>query len=146
MTIYFDMDGTIANLYSVNEWLNRIRAYDAKIYAEAKPLCNMNTLARRLNQLQAQGVKIGIISWGSKDKNADFLDAVKIEKLRWLRQHLKSVHWDEVHIVEYGTPKSSFRSSFDDILFDDEVGNLTDWGMGGFHPDAITTVLKALCR
>ena len=146
MTIYFDMDGTIANLYSVNEWLNRIRAYDAKIYAEAKPLCNMNTLARRLNQLQAQGVKIGIISWGSKDKNADFLDAVKIEKLRWLRRHLKSVHWDEIHIVEYGTPKSSFRSSFDDILFDDEVGNLTDWGMGGFHPDAITTVLKALCR
>ena len=146
MTIYFDMDGTIANLYSVNEWLNRIRAYDAKIYAEAKPLCNMNTLARRLNQLQAQGVKIGIISWGSKDKNADFLDAVKIEKLRWLHKHLKSVHWDEIHIVEYGTPKSFFRSSFDDILFDDEVGNLTDWGMGGFHPDAITTVLKALCR
>lgn len=146
MTIYFDMDGTIANLYGVNEWLNRIRAYDAKIYAEAKPLCNMNTLARRLNQLQAQGVKIGIISWGSKDKDIDFLAAVKAEKLRWLRQHLKSVHWDEVHIVEYGTPKSSFRSSFDDILFDDEVGNLTDWGMGGFHPDAITTVLKALCR
>ena len=146
MTIYFDMDGTIANLYGVNEWLKRIRSYDAKIYAEAKPLCNMNTLARRLNQLQAQGVKIGIISWGSKDKNADFLDAVKIEKLRWLRQHLKSVHWDEIHIVEYGTPKSSFRSSFDDILFDDEVGNLTDWGMGGFHPDAIKTVLKALCR
>ena len=146
MTIYFDMDGTIANLYEVNEWLKRIRAYDAKIYAEAKPLCNMNTLARRLNQLQAQGVKIGIISWGSKDKDTDFLDAVKIEKLRWLHKHLKSVHWDEIHIVEYGTPKSSFRSSFDDILFDDEVGNLTDWGMGGFHPDAITTVLKALCR
>ena len=146
MTIYFDMDGTIANLYGVNEWLKRIRAYDAKIYAEAKPLCNMSTLARRLNQLQAQGVKIGIISWGSKDKDIDFLAAVKAEKLRWLRQHLKSVHWDEVHIVEYGTPKSSFRSSFDDILFDDEVGNLTDWGMGGFHPDAITTVLKALCR
>ena len=146
MTIYFDMDGTIANLYGVNEWLKRIRAYDAKIYAEAKPLCNMNTLARRLNQLQAQGVKIGIISWGSKDKNADFLDAVKIEKLHWLHKHLKSVHWDEIHIVEYGTPKSSFRSSFDDILFDDEIGNLTDWGIGGFHPDAITTVLKALCR
>ena len=146
MTIYFDMDGTIANLYGVNEWLKRIRAYDAKIYAEAKPLCNMSTLARRLNQLQAQGVKIGIISWGSKDKSADFLAAVKTEKLRWLHQHLKSVHWDEVHIVEYGTPKSSFRSSLDDILFDDEIGNLTDWGMGGFHPDAITAVLKTLCR
>ena len=29
MTVYFDMDGTIANLYGVNEWLKRIIAYDA---------------------------------------------------------------------------------------------------------------------
>ena len=146
MTIYFDMDGTIADLYGVNNWLHRIRAYDAKIYAEARPLCNMNTLARKLNRIQRKGVKIGVISWGSKDKDPAFLEAVKTEKMRWLRQHLRSVSFDEIHIVEYGTPKSSFRSSFDDILFDDEVGNLTDWGMGGFHPDAITTVLKALCR
>ena len=32
MTIYFDMDGTIADLYGVNNWLHRIRTYDAKIY------------------------------------------------------------------------------------------------------------------
>ena len=146
MTIYFDMDGTIADLYGVNNWLRRIRAYDAKIYAEARPLCNMNTLARKLNKIQQKGVKIGVISWGSKDKNPAFLEAVKTEKMRWLRQHLKSVSFDEIHIVEYGTKKTSFRSSSDDILFDDEAGNLSDWGNGGFHPDAITPVLKALCR
>ena len=33
MTIYFDMDGTIAALDGVNNWLHRSRAYDSKIYA-----------------------------------------------------------------------------------------------------------------
>lgn len=146
MTIYLDMDGTIADLYEVNNWLLRLRAYDAKIYAEARPLCNMNTLARRLNKIQRKGVKIGVISWGSKDKNPAFLETVKTEKMRWLRQHLKSVSFDEIHIVEYGTKKTIFRSSPDDILFDDETGNLIDWGNGGFHPDAMTNVLKVLAK
>ena len=146
MTIYLDMDGTIADLYEVNNWLPRLRAYDAKIYAEARPLCNMNTLARRLNKIQRKGVKIGVISWGSKDKNPAFLETVKTEKMRWLRQHLKSVSFDEIHIVEYGTKKTIFHSSPDDILFDDETGNLIDWGNGGFHPDAMTNVLKVLAK
>lgn len=146
MTIYLDMDGTIADLYEVNNWLPRLRAYDAKIYAEARPLCNMNTLARRLNKIQRKGVKIGVISWGSKDKNPAFLETVKTEKMRWLRQHLKTVSFDEIHIVEYGTKKTIFRSSSDDILFDDETENLIDWGKGGFHPDAMANVLKILAK
>ena len=66
--------------------------------------------------------------------------------MRWLRQHLRSVSFDEIHIVEYGTKKTNFRSSSDDILFDDETGNLIDWGMSGFHPDAMESVLKVLAR
>lgn len=146
MVIFFDMDGTIANLYGVENWLTRLRSYDSKIYYEAGALCNMRTLARRLNKIQKNGIKIGVISWGSKDKNPDFLEKVKAEKLRWLGVHLKSVSFDEIHIVEYGTKKTSFRSSSDDILFDDETENLIDWGMGGFHPDAMESVLKVLAR
>ena len=59
MTIYLDMDGTIADLYGAKDWLPRLRAYDAKVYSEARPLCNMNTLARKLNKIQRNGIKIG---------------------------------------------------------------------------------------
>ena len=37
-TIYFDMDGTIANLYGVIDWLPKLHNSDASPYMEAKPL------------------------------------------------------------------------------------------------------------
>ena len=50
-TIYFDMDGTIANLYGVDGWLDMIINRDATPYKVAEPMVRMNTLARVLNNL-----------------------------------------------------------------------------------------------
>ena len=36
--VYFDMDGTIANLYNVEGWESKLRAEDASPYADASPL------------------------------------------------------------------------------------------------------------
>ena len=66
MKIFFDMDGTIANLYAVENWLDFLRAEEVTPYKEAMPMVNMSQLARLLNRLQAEGYKIGIISWTSK--------------------------------------------------------------------------------
>ena len=66
MTIYFDMDGTIADLYSVDDWLDKLRDENATPYIEAGTLLNMARLARLLNQLQDDGYTIGIISWLSR--------------------------------------------------------------------------------
>ena len=38
--IYFDMDGTIADLYGVENWLDYLVAEQTKPYREAKPLCS----------------------------------------------------------------------------------------------------------
>jgi phosphoglycolate phosphatase-like HAD superfamily hydrolase len=64
--IWFDMDGTIADFYGVEGWLADLEAYNVRPYAIAKPLVNMQRLARRLNTLQKMGYEIGIISWLSK--------------------------------------------------------------------------------
>lgn len=63
MTIWFDMDGTIADLYGVDGWLEMLIAEDPTPYAVAKPLVRLSTLARKLNELQRKGYKIGVISW-----------------------------------------------------------------------------------
>ena len=61
MTIYFDMDGTIANLDGVENWLDYLIARDETPYRDAKPLVRMATLARLLNSMQRNGHKIGIV-------------------------------------------------------------------------------------
>ena len=72
MKICFDMDGTIADLYGVENWLEYLIAENVKPYEAAKPLVNMSALARRLNTLQRKGYEIGVISWTSKNGSAEY--------------------------------------------------------------------------
>ena len=142
-TIYFDMDGTIADLYSVPNLLPLLRAYDPKPYAEAKPLVNLNSLARILNRLQRQGFRIGIISWLSKTSTPEYDAKVTASKEKWLAKHLSSVDFDEIHIVPHGTPKQNFATA-NDILFDDEAKNRENWIGKAFDVDSIIEILKGM--
>ena len=125
--IYFDMDGTLANLYGVENWLEKLREYNATPYKEAEVMLNMQALAHRLNKLQANGYTIGIISWLSKDSNPEYDAAVIAEKLAWLNKHLNSVKWNEVHMVAYGKKKSKLAEVKDGYLFDDNESVRREW-------------------
>ena len=125
--IYFDMDGTIADLYGVENWLDYLINNDPTPYEIAKPLVNMNALARRLNNLQKKGWKIGVISWLAKNSNTDYDNKVTTAKEKWLKKHLASVNFDEIKIVPYGTPKSKAGTFKNGILFDDELNNIGEW-------------------
>lgn len=143
-TIYFDMDGTIANLYGVEGWLPMLRNEDTTPYAKAVPMLNMSLLARLLNALRKDGWTVGIISWTAKNGTAEYNERVAETKKAWLGQHLKSVHFDEIHIVEYGTPKESIVENPLGILFDDEAPNREAWTGTAHDVDNIIEVLKAL--
>ena len=143
-TIFFDMDGTLANLYKVDNWLDKLRAYDPSPYVNAAVMHNMSLLARMLNKLQAAGYKLGIISWLSKEPTAEYDEAVIAAKENWLNKHLTSVSWDVKYFVPYGTPKSNFIENEDDILFDDEARNRTEWNGAAYEPTEIFTILKSL--
>lgn len=139
--IWFDMDGTITDLYGVEGWLEDLIAGNTRPYAEAKPLVNMQRLARRLNTLQKMGYEIGIISWLSKSGTDEFNRQVTETKIAWLKAHLASVEFNEIHIVTYGTPKHLIGKG---ILFDDELPNREKWGKGAYEPKDIFTVLGGL--
>ena len=53
--INFDMDGTLADFYGVENWLDYLINENPYPYEVAKPLVNMSILARRLNKLQREG-------------------------------------------------------------------------------------------
>ena len=139
--IYFDMDGTIADLYGVEGWLNYLIESNPYPYANAKPLVNMQRLARLLNNLQKRGYEICIISWLARASTEAYDELVKAAKIAWLHKHLASVSFDEIHIVAYGTPKNTLGEG---ILFDDELPNRETWGEGAFEPKNIFEVLRGL--
>lgn len=144
MRICFDMDGTIANLYGVNGWLEMLINHDATPYKMAKTLINMNVLARVLNILQKQGYEIGIISWLAKNSDREYDEKVTNAKKGWLKKHLKSVHFDFVKIVEYGTDKNIVCKNYEDILFDDEKHNRENWNGKAYDVNNILEVLRGL--
>ena len=146
MTIWFDLDGTLVDLYAVDGWLEYLMSEDTFPYDEAKVLLNMSLLARYLNKLQSHGYKLGIISWTSKAGTSLYNGEVALSKLVWLHKHLNSVQWDEIKIVEYGTAKSTFKNTQFDILFDDEEPNRNDWGETAYEPHQIFEVLKELVK
>ena len=141
--IYFDLDGTIADLYGVEGWLDDLIAENTRPYAEAKPLLNLSLLARYIHKAQKMGYIVGIISWLSKSGSPEYNKAVTEVKREWLKKHLPSVEWDEIHIVEYGTPKSTCRTC-PGILFDDEERNLKEWGAGAVIASSLLEVLRNL--
>ena len=144
MRICFDMDGTITDLYGVDGWLEMLINKDETPYTKAETLINMNSLARVLNRLQRNGYEIGIISWLAKNSTADYDARVTEAKKEWLAKHLKSVHFDFVKIVNYGTDKNIVLTGKTDILFDDETKNRENWGGVAYDVNNIIEILKGL--
>ena len=142
--IYLDMDGTIADLYAVPNWLKMLRAENPTPYIQAEPLVRLSALARHLNRLQRNGYIIGIISWGSKHATPEYDEAVARAKNFWLNKHLPSVKFDEIHIVPYGTPKSTGAKEKNGYLFDDEENNRAEWGINAFDVVNMLDILGEL--
>lgn len=140
--IWFDMDGTIANLYGEENWLADIIAERTTPYANAKPLVNMNSLARLLNRLTKNGYTVNIISWTAKNGTEKYNTEVAEVKKAWLKKHLASVNFTNIDIVPYGTCKGENRNG---ILFDDEMKNRMEWKNGiALNVNNIIETLKTI--
>ena len=128
--ICFDMDGTIADLYGVPNWLEKIRAEDASPYRDAKPMWDMEKLKEVLLKLSAESWEIRVITWLSMDSTEEFKKVVRAEKRAWLNRYEFPV--GSCHMVAYGTTKANcIRKSADHaILIDDNSKIRDNWSLG----------------
>lgn len=143
MKIWFDMDGTIADLYGVENWLEMLIAHDETPYAIAKPIVNLSVLARLMNKVQRKGFEICIVSALAKDSTAEYDEKVRNAKIKWLANHLKSVHFDEIRFVPYWYTKNDVNTDAD-VLFDDEERHLEKWTGTAVHASKMIETLKAI--
>lgn len=131
--ICFDMDGTIADFYAVNNWLARLHAEDPSPYAEAEAMWNMERLAEILANLRDLGIEIRIITWLSKESTEEYKNAVREAKREWLKNF--GFPYDHFHGVQYGATKAdSIRKALapDETawLIDDNPKVRKGWHMG----------------
>ena len=129
-TLVFDMDGTIANLYKVNGWLEDLRNENARPYIEAEPMYDMEVLVAVLLALKNLGWKIVVTSWLAKESTKTYDEMVRVAKRNWLERY--DFPADEIHIVKYGTTKANCTRKLGgfQILVDDNEQVRKGWHLG----------------
>ena len=129
-TLVFDMDGTIANLYGVENWLADLRSYNARPYIVAEPMYDMETLKAVLEMLKAQGWRVVVTSWLSKESTREYDKMVRKAKREWLEKY--EFPFDEIHLVAYGTTKANCTKKLGgfQILVDDNEIVRKGWNLG----------------
>ena len=144
-TLVFDMDGTIANLFGVDNWEPRLRNCDPTPYAEATPIWDMEVLVAVLNVLKTLGWRIAVTSWLAMDSTKAYDDEVRIAKRNWLDNF--GFPYDEIHLVKYGTTKANCtrKNGGVQILVDDNRKVRKGWTLGDtIDPTAVDLIEELL--
>ena len=123
--IYFDMDGTVYDLYGVNDWLHMLHTENTDAYECGKPLYNMDKLNSILEQFVALGIVIGVVTWSAMDGSKEFNRKTRKVKKAWVAEHMPTV--TEFHCIKYGTPKHKVAKIKNSILVDDNADVRAAW-------------------
>ena len=138
--IYFDMDGTVYDLYGVDGWLEMLTTENVTAYECGKPMYDMEKLNALLEQFVALGFVIGVVTWTAMHGNREFNRATHKVKLEWVREHMPTV--TEFHCVKYGTPKHKVAKIKNAILVDDNSAVRDAWN--GYTINAAENILPQL--
>ena len=142
--IWLDMDGTFADLYAVDGWLDDLIAHNTRPYEKAKMMYGIVEFIEILMLLKRKGYNLGIISWSSKDNNPDFDKAVTKAKNEWLRKLNLDLYFDQIIVTPYGVRKADTCRKFGKgILVDDEAPNRNAWDLGE-TVDATKNIIEGL--
>ena len=129
-TLVFDMDGTIANLYGVEGWLEYLINEDTTPYEIARPMYDMAKLRDILLTLKNVGWKIVVTTWLAKNGTKEYNDRTRKAKLDWLAKY--DFPYDAIHLVKYGTTKANCTRKMGgyQVLVDDNKKVRKGWNLG----------------
>ena len=113
INVYVDMDGTIANLYEVCNWLEKLRSEERDLFNNLNP---MTTQERLLKIFPKKLYNVKILSMTPKNASEEYCEIVKQEKNAWLDKHFPQI--TERIYLKYGDNKN-LKNSKNAILLDD---------------------------
>lgn len=148
-TLCFDLDGTVADLYGVQGWLETLRSEDASPYYNAAERYDLDYLNDLLELYKACGGHIVVLTWLAKGELSEgFKRTSSAAKVLWLRENLPAIA--DVRALDYGTPKwECVQNVKNAILFDDELSNRLQWlrqGGKAYTPSRIFRTIERLLK
>lgn len=126
ITIAFDMDGTVADLYGKKTWLEEIRN-ETLDFSTLKPICSMSQLDDMIFSNREENVKFVIITWSPMNCSEEYHEKVSKQKRAWVKKYMPYI--TEFYCIPYGMPKQDapVRRSKRMYLIDDNAEVLATW-------------------
>ena len=144
--IYFDMDGTVADLYGEKNWLDNLRKEVCGSFINLRPLVDMNELAMVCHQLMNLGYSFGVITWLPMGASYEFERVCEEEKRAWVEEFMPWV--SEFYAQSYGVPKqyAPSKRAAEMILVDDNAEVRAMWNTEAQRSsiDATQDIIKEL--
>ena len=127
--IYFDLDGTLYNLYQYKNWLSCLRNEDPAPFQMGKggALVDLKELQKIANEGLKKGIVFGVITWLPMFASEEFEEVCTKAKRKWVNKFLPFV--TEFYAQSYGVPKqyAPSKRAKEMYLFDDNADVLSMW-------------------
>lgn len=147
--IYFDLDGTIYDLYGRADWLQSLESEDETVFdGDMLPYVSEKELATLCKELTKCGVSLGVITWLPKDATAEYERKCELVKRKWVKRYMPYI--SDFTAQSYGIPKQKAisKKSKQIFLIDDSAEVCEMWDTSvqrkSFRVSEQFTVIDAL--
>ncbi len=103
--VIFDLDGTVYDLYNVEDWLGKIQREEAGVFTEGDILFELDEFYSTIEEMLMNGIEFGVITWLPAGASKEYEEVCRKEKLEFINKYLPFV--SEVSICSYGIPKQN---------------------------------------
>ena len=103
--IYFDLDGTVYDLYNVENWLEKLRSEDASVFSEGNFIGDYNRFKTVCEKLVSVGVQFEVITWLPMQASEEYEIECTEVKREWVKKFMPFV--TEFTAQSYGIPKQN---------------------------------------
>lgn len=129
LKVFFDLDGTLFDLYGKSDWLYRLENEIEGVFSsgDLMPEISKEDLFEVIADLSAYGVEFNVITWLPMQASREYQETCTNEKIKWVRKNLPFIN--NIVCQPYGTPKQNgiLQKAYRCILIDDNAEVCETW-------------------
>lgn len=135
-SIWFDMDGTLYELYKIPNWLERLEQGDMSVFEDGKARAHLKRINRAIEGLVKQGWRVGVITWAPKNITPRLFAWANDVKFNWIVENCPALA-NSFACIPYGESKAQFLQDMEaegaelNILVDDNKEVRAEWRTHG---------------